>query len=145
MALGDTPEGRVVRGYQTATRRPDHLSLNGQAKRASRATAADDPWEAAREAGLMTSNLLGHHAADLLRDIFGNPFWPPVADRAWLAPTVVMTAQRIYDSRAFDSMPELGNILHRAGCANRDVLDHCRSPAPHVRGCWVVDLISGRA
>jgi hypothetical protein len=23
-------------------------------------------------------------------------------------------------------------------------LDHCRGPGPHVRGCWVVDLILGK-
>jgi hypothetical protein len=28
-----------------------------------------------------------------------------------------------------------------AGCADEDVLAHCRGPGPHVRGCWVVDLI----
>ena len=25
-----------------------------------------------------------------------------------------------------------------------DILDHCRGPGPHVRGCWVVDLILGK-
>jgi hypothetical protein len=28
-----------------------------------------------------------------------------------------------------------------AGCANNDILGHCRQPAEHVRGCWVVDLL----
>ena len=25
-----------------------------------------------------------------------------------------------------------------------DILDHCRGPGPHVRGCWVVDLLLGK-
>jgi hypothetical protein len=24
------------------------------------------------------------------------------------------------------------------------VLDHCRKAGPHVRGCWVVDLLLGK-
>jgi hypothetical protein len=25
------------------------------------------------------------------------------------------------------------------------VLDHCRGSGPHVRGCWVVDLLLGKS
>jgi hypothetical protein len=25
-----------------------------------------------------------------------------------------------------------------------EVLAHCRGPGPHVRGCWVVDLVLGK-
>jgi hypothetical protein len=31
-----------------------------------------------------------------------------------------------------------------AGCADEQILKHCRSDGPHVRGCWVVDLILGK-
>ena len=31
-----------------------------------------------------------------------------------------------------------------AGCQEASVLEHSRSGAPHVRGCWVVDLVLGR-
>jgi hypothetical protein len=31
--------------------------------------------------------------------------------------------------------------LQDAGCDNSDVLNHCREPGEHVRGCFVVDLI----
>ncbi len=35
----------------------------------------------------------------------------------------------------------LADALQDAGCENTDVLNHCRGPGPHVRGCWVVDLV----
>jgi hypothetical protein len=80
----------------------------------------------------------------LLRDIFGNPFRPVTLDPAWLTPKVKTLAQAIYDDRAFERMPELADALAEAGCANVDILSHCRGPGPHVRGCWVVDLVLGR-
>lgn len=38
----------------------------------------------------------------------------------------------------------LADALEEAGCTDADILSHCRSPGPHVRGCWVVDLILGK-
>ena len=42
-------------------------------------------------------------------------------------------------------MPILADALQDAGCDNEDILSHCRSEGPHVRGCWVVDLILGKS
>jgi hypothetical protein len=81
---------------------------------------------------------------NLLRDIFGNPHRPVTADPAWLTPNVVSLAQTLYDDRAFNRLPELADALEEAGCTNTDVLAHCRAPGPHVRGCWVVDLVLGK-
>jgi hypothetical protein len=80
----------------------------------------------------------------LLRDIFGNPFRPVAVDPAWRTATVVSLAQAIYDERAFDRLPILADALEDGGCTNADVLDHCRQPGEHVRGCWVVDLVLGK-
>jgi hypothetical protein len=107
-----------------------------------------------------TPSLLGtaHHAlqatsdfpvewraqSNLLRDIFGNPFHPIVADPAWLTPTVQSIASAICADRAFDRLPVLADALEEAGCTNADVLLHCRQPGEHVRGCWVVDLVLGK-
>ncbi len=80
----------------------------------------------------------------LLHDIFGNPSHPVTVNPAWLAwsdGTVRKVAQTIYDKRAFDRMPILADALEDAGCDNADILAHCRSEAPHVRGCWVVDAL----
>jgi hypothetical protein len=58
--------------------------------------------------------------------------------------TAVALARGIYEDRAFDRMPILADALQDAGCDNEDILDHCRGPEPHVRGCWVVDLLLGK-
>jgi hypothetical protein len=81
------------------------------------------------------------HVAALVRDIFGNPFRPVVFDPRWRTGDAVGLARGVYDERAFDRLPLLADALMDAGCADDDILMHCRSSGPHVRGCWVVDLI----
>ena len=66
-------------------------------------------------------------------------------DPEWRTSTVVQLAQGIYADRAFDRLPILADALQDAGCDNEDVLTHCRGTGPHARGCWVVDLILGKA
>jgi hypothetical protein len=81
----------------------------------------------------------------LRQDVLGPfPFRPVIADPSWLTSTVVQIAGGIYQERAFDRLPYLADALQDAGCENADVLDHCRRPGPHVRGCWVVDLVLGK-
>ena len=85
----------------------------------------------------------------LLRDIFGNPFRSqPTVDSSWLSwndGVIPKLAQAIYDDRAFDRLPILADALEEAGCTNADILNHCRQPGEHVRGCWVVDLVLGKS
>jgi hypothetical protein len=61
-----------------------------------------------------------------------------------LTPTLKALAQRIYNDRAFDHLPLLADELEKAACDNADILSHLRGPVPHVRGCWVVDLLLGK-
>jgi hypothetical protein len=83
--------------------------------------------------------------ADVVRDIFGNPFRPVSLDPMWLTSTVVALARGIYEDRAFDRIPILADALQDAGCDNNDILNHCRDEKQvHVRGCWVVDLVLGK-
>jgi hypothetical protein len=87
----------------------------------------------------------------LVLDIFSNPFRPAVLNPAWLTwngGTIPKLAQEIYDERQMPQgtldntrLPILADALEEAGCTNADILDHCRQPGTHVRGCWVVDLV----
>jgi hypothetical protein len=91
----------------------------------------------------------------LLRDIFAPlPFRPVRIEPAWLAwngSTVRRLAEAVYQERSlpdghFDltRLAVLADALEDAGCADPDLLGHLRGPGPHVRGCWVVDLILGK-
>jgi hypothetical protein len=82
---------------------------------------------------------------ELLRELFGNPFRSVAADRSYLTSDVIGLARTIYEDRAFDRMPVLADALQEAGCGDVDILAHCRGAEPHVRGCWVVDRLLGRA
>ncbi len=103
-----------------------------------------------RFAAVNSADLAPHPKAEriqqshLLRDIFGNPFRPIAVDPTWLTSTAVGLARGIYDDRAFDRLPILADALQDAGCENSDILAHCRGDGPHVRGCWVVDLVLGK-
>jgi hypothetical protein len=77
----------------------------------------------------------------LVRDVFGNPFRPVSVDPTWRTSTVLALASQMYESRDFSPMPILADAIQDAGCDNEDILNHCRQPGEHVRGCWVVDLI----
>jgi len=85
------------------------------------------------------------HQADLVRDLFGNPFRPVKFDPRWRTSDAVALADAMYRSRDFGPMPVLADALEEAGCTNADVLAHCRGDGPHVRGCWVVDLVLGKS
>ena len=88
----------------------------------------------------------------LIHDIFGNPFRPTSINSAWLTPTVSSLAQSAYDERIMPSgeldparLAVLSDALEEAGCVDANILNHLRSPGPHVRGCWAVDLLTGRS
>jgi hypothetical protein len=81
---------------------------------------------------------------DLLRDIFGNPFRLVPLDPSWFTPEVVALAQEIYDTRAFDLLPSLAHALDAGDCDDAEILNHCRAPGTHVRGCWMLDLVLGK-
>ena len=87
----------------------------------------------------------GQYQLKLLRDIFGNPFRAVAFDPAWRTEAAVGIALRMYDDRDFAAMPILADALQEAGCEDADILAHCREPGVHVRGCWVVDLVLGKA
>jgi hypothetical protein len=86
------------------------------------------------------------HAA-LGRCVCGNPFRPLVISPtvlAWRDGLLVSAARRMYESRDFAEMPVLADMLEDAGCGDAPILAHCRGPGPHARGCFVVDVLTGR-
>jgi hypothetical protein len=93
------------------------------------------------------SNEAGNkEALALLRELFGNPYRPAAVAPEWRTDTALALSRAMYDSRDFGAMPILADALQDAGCDNEDVLSHCRDAgAAHVRGCWVVDLVLGKA
>jgi hypothetical protein len=99
-------------------------------------------WERAR-----ASAEAAEHASQggLLRDIFHGPCRPVHVRSSWRDhPDVARLSRVIYEDRAFDLMPILGDAIEAAGCDSADILSHCRAPGDHVRGCWVVDAILGK-
>jgi hypothetical protein len=85
-----------------------------------------------------------YDSVPILRDIFGDPFRPVTFTPEWRTDTAVSLAREMYESREFSAMPVLADALQDAGCDSDDVLAHCRGAGPHVRGCWVCDLVMGR-
>jgi hypothetical protein len=84
----------------------------------------------------------------LLRDIVGNPFRSVKVNPAWLAwasGIIPKLASAIYEERRFPDLPVLADALEEAGGCDEVILSHCRGPGPHVRGCWVLDLILGKS
>jgi hypothetical protein len=87
----------------------------------------------------------GRHKIGVFRDVIGNLFRPVGPDPRWRTSAAIDLARTMYDSRDFAAMPILADALEEAGCDDAEVLAHCRGDGPHVRGCWVVDLVLGKA
>lgn len=111
--------------------------------------------------------------AAILRDLVGNPFRPHavlprdiggvvwrgathyrqenVILEGWLTPQVVTLGQAAYGDRQVDgtldyvTLLALADALEEEGCDSVELLAHLRSPGPHYRGCWAVDLLLGKS
>ncbi len=118
----------------------DEARAAEKAALAAARAAADTPWPATGELHRGCPDERASQA-DLVRDIFGNPFRSVGIELEWLTDTVLALARGIYADRAFDRMPILADALQDAGCDDEDILGHCREPREHARGCWVVDLL----
>lgn len=76
---------------------------------------------------------------------FDDDVWPRIQP-AWRSPDVMALAKGIDASQDFSGMPVLADALQEAGCDSDDLLSNLRDPhAVHVRGCWALDLLLGRA
>jgi hypothetical protein len=141
-------------GLREATRKAERMAdgeFQPQKRDGTWVVFNKNPFTLARETSEIIENIGGKgnvppaEQVALLREIFGNPFRPVAVDPAWLTSDVLALARGIYEEKAFDRMPILADALQDAGCANEDVLTHCRDVTQlHVRGCWVVDLVLGK-
>ncbi|MCE9568371.1 MAG: hypothetical protein K8U57_40745 [Planctomycetes bacterium] len=77
--------------------------------------------------------------------VLRNPFRSVTVDPAWLTSTVVSLARQMYESRDFTTMPILADALQDAGCDEPTIRAHCQCEEPHVRGCWLIDMVLGKA
>ena len=81
----------------------------------------------------------------MVRDIFGNPYKTVAISRAWAGGAPAELAQVIYAKNSFERLPELAKALEQSGCTSADLLTHCQAASDHVRGCWAVDALLGKA
>jgi hypothetical protein len=86
--------------------------------------------------------------APLVRDIFDNSFRPIQLNPALRSPQVTTLAEAAYEERQLPAgtvdrhrLAVLAGALDEAGCMDTTILDHLRGPGPHIRGCWVLDLL----
>ena len=96
---------------------------------------------------------------DILREVIGNPFRDYLAVPSWqgggvIQPdgrTVLFTdavkglADAVHVTGDFGRLPILADALEEAGVTDEALLAHCRDGGPHLRGCWALDVVRGRA
>jgi hypothetical protein len=61
----------------------------------------------------------------------------------WSEGAIPKLAQSIRTEEAYDRLPLLADALERAGCNEPAIIGHLRIGGPHLRGCWVLDLLTG--
>jgi hypothetical protein len=92
----------------------------------------------------------------LLRDLFRNPFSPRTdldpPPGSWGGGLIPCLARAAYEERVLPQgtldngrLAVLADALEEAGCQSAELLNHLRGPGVHVRGCWAVDWVLGRA
>jgi hypothetical protein len=138
---------------------------------ASRGASRDPSRDASRARALAASKqapLLRDIVGNPFRPLHINSAWLTWSDRI-----IPRLAQVAYDDRHDDGtldavrLAVLADALEEAGCDNADILSHLRQPqngiplreavpgkcwtveidnpwGPHVRGCWVLDLLLGK-
>jgi hypothetical protein len=111
----------------------------------------DAIWRAIESSGGAGADELRIKLSHLQRDIFGNPFRPPDFDPAWRTDLSFDLALGAYEDRRMpiaELIPArltiLADALEDADCTDEVILSHLRSPGPHVRGCWALDLVLGK-
>ncbi|MDY3557355.1 hypothetical protein R5W24_006544 [Gemmata sp. JC717] len=140
-------------GWIGAIIAPDPATSAAQAVQRAAERVLDTVHASASDAAARAAELEGGPEAGaseqaaqcaLARDIFRTSFRPIPFVQTWRTDTALLLAKQMYGTREFSAMPILADALQDAGCDNEDILGHCRGLGPHVRGCWVVDLVLGK-
>jgi hypothetical protein len=160
-ALSATPlhtpwEEALTAALHAAT--PGPLWVEAAAQAAARALSDDRSLRQANNGPAGMDSMAGcprerSFQCNLLRDLF-TPFRRAAVHPAWLSwggTAVVALARAAYEDRLLPSgqldptrLAVLADALEDAGCDDAELLGHLRGPGPHVRGCWVIDLLTGR-
>jgi hypothetical protein len=158
----------VQAGRRAARFRDEYLEIEDQSEicpsRALLGVAKENPFYGAsraaggladvmdRWASLVKSTRKAEDAAraDLLYEVFGNPYRPPVCAPVWRTTAVLALAHEAYRRRSLPSghldagrLGALASALEGVGCDHSLLLEHLRSAGPHVRGCWALDCLLG--
>jgi hypothetical protein len=167
-ADGEVPREELVRARRRAEARTAAI-LQAPGKRRTQddrdfsamqaAVNAANPYSASMAALLAMDDAsrarkrgdLGPRQCNLLRDIF-RPFRTPVFEAFHAGSMVAQLAHAAYSERDpsygwLDSgrLAILADALEESGCTSVELLEHLRGSAPHVRGCWAIDALRGRA
>ncbi len=142
------PASRVFRRWRDYYLRG--LLTLGQVHRGSLDILQYDRWLFSR-VGITLKDFgqrFGQRDSEIWWEVLGNPFRPVSVEPAWLAwsgGAVTALARGIRQDCRFEDLPLLADALEEAGCADESMLEHCRRPGGHMRGCWVIDLLLGKA
>jgi hypothetical protein len=149
--LGETAQGRAICSLQYTLEVLDACFRSVYFASDAVALAAESSATGNREiASSIARRTERAIQCDLIRDIVGVNEVPSDLF-GWNSGCVRQLAQCAYDDRDLPSgqldttrLAILADALEEAGCTDTDILEHCRSSGPHVRGCWVVDLLLGK-
>jgi hypothetical protein len=153
------PEPVIVRGFNLVLEGPHPLDRMATpeltAAQCQHALREDQPGIGRDTYGVDASRLAeSRFQAAVLRCVVGNPFRPRGLDPAALAwragngRTVADLATAAYEERVMPGglldtaqLAVLADALEDVGCTDQEILGHLRSPGPHVRGCWALDVV----
>ncbi len=128
--------------YLSLREHPGDVFTGGEGDAAEYCAKAVEAAERLKRSGAEAGGEeIRHRIVYLLEDIFGDPFRQVAFETEWRTATVLALARGIYADGTFDQLPILADALEDAGCADEELLGHCRGPGPHVRGCWAIDLL----
>lgn len=136
--MPELPSGLVLERIEADIRQD--LSLSFRIIDAPTLILLREGLECWRQLGRRPASELRHALLTLITSEPMNPVW-----LTWNDSLIPKMAKVMDREKRFADLPILADALEEAGCTNVNILNHCRQPGEHVRGCWVVDLILGKS